>query len=75
MLVMTKTVRIENACTNREARVIVQAQNQVLTDDGKMVWVDVDEQAALQYPTALASLTLWEGRRYVITEASMEPIL
>lgn len=66
---MTKTVRIENADTNKDVRIIIQAQNQVLTDDGKMVWVSVDAAAELAFPTALATLTLWEGRRYVITEA------
>lgn len=62
---MTKSIRIENADTsNHKVRVTSQTKN------AEGVWVDDTGGAiALDYPTAMCTQTIWQGKRIVIEEA------
>lgn len=66
---MTKTVRIENACT-AGYKVKVYAQRRVVNNEtGETEWQDCPEPAIdLSHPTQLKELTIWDGRRLVIEE-------
>jgi hypothetical protein len=60
---MTKTVRIENADTS-DHKVIVFAEFK--NDEGE--WERTGEVFGLNYPTALAHVTIWKEKRIVIEE-------
>lgn len=61
---MTKHVRIENADPS-DHKVVLKAQ----TKNAEGEWVDAQEPAQrLDFPTALATVTVYQGRRWVIEE-------
>ncbi len=58
---MTKAIRIENADTSDHKVVVEVWENEILTSTHE-----------LDYPTALTTLTIWNGRHLVIREKSKE---
>lgn len=64
---MTKTVRIENADANTSVKVRVRTQYQ--NKEGE--WVDAgedDQKVPLDFPTAMASLTIYDSKRLIVEE-------
>ena len=61
---MTKTVRIENADTSTWKVKIVA---EYLQEDG--TWKEsIEPPQVLHYPADLATLTVWKGKRLVVSE-------
>ena len=61
---MTKKIRIENAdCSDYNVSIKIQLFNY----DTK-TWEDSPERFSINYPTALAEVILWEGKRIIIEE-------
>lgn len=61
---MTKSVRIENGDTSDHK---VRAQVQVKDAEGN--WVNDGPPVSLDYPTAMANITIWRGKRFIVEEA------
>ena len=60
---MTKSIRIENADTSDH---IVSVQTQDRQTDG--TWLNVGAPLMLPHPTAMQTLTIWDSRRYIVSE-------
>jgi len=66
---MTKTVRIENACLNRNAKIRITVQSRNAQGD----WEDTKESTNYLYNAAnLLETTIWDGKRLIIDEMPNE---
>ena len=60
---MTKSIRVENADTSDH---IVSVQCQDRHSDG--TWLDDGPPFTLANPAQMATLTIWDTRRYIVSE-------